>query len=227
MRLKAIAKASFIGAAIVQLASASIIVQSSGNSMASVPLGYYGPYGTATVYAVSWTQDSAYTNVDVSANLFNAGGGGTVDYTLTTAIGPSTSFALDGIISGSVTTPANPTDVDLFQLPALGAGTYYLVLDSPTAGSAWQYNFPFLPSYTTGPGVSFLGDQQAQFAAINNSYTAGSSFSPIGYPVEFEVTGSLAAPVPEPNFFGGIGLALLGVAIALRKHACASRYGKH
>jgi expansin (peptidoglycan-binding protein) len=219
MQLKTIAKATFIGAAMVQLASASIIVQSSGDSLASVPLGYYAPYGTATVYAVSWSQSSAYTNVDVSANLFNAGGGGTVDYTLTTAIGPNTSFALDGIVSGSITTPANPTDVDLFQLPALGAGTYYLVLDSPTAGSAWQYNFPFLPSYTTGLGVSFLGDHQAQFAAINNSYTAGSSFSTIGFPVEFEVTGSPSAPVPEPNFFAGIGVALLGVAAALRKPA--------
>lgn len=219
MHRKAIAKASLIGAAIVQLASASIIVQSSGNSLASVPLGYYAPYGTATVYAVSWTQNSTYTNVDVSANLFNAGGGGIVDYTLTTAIGPTTSFALDGIVSGSVTTPANPADVDLFRLPALGAGTYYLVLDSPTAGSAWQYNFPFLPSYSAGPGVSFLGDQQAQFAAINNSYAAGSSFSTIGYPVEFEVTGSPSAPVPEPNFFAEIGLALLGVATALRKPA--------
>lgn len=217
MQLKTIANVSFIGAAVVQLASASVIVQSSGNSQASVPLGYYAPYGTATVYAVSWSQSSAYTDVDVFANLFNAGGGGIVDYTLTTAIGPTTSFALDGIVSGSVTTPANPADVELFQLPALGAGTYYLVLDSPTPGSAWQYNFPFQPSYTTAPGVTFLGDQQAQFTAINNSYTAGSSFSTIGYPVEFEVTGSPSSTVPEPNYFAAIGLALVGVAAALRK----------
>jgi len=75
MRLDGIAKVGLICAVIVQIAGASTIIQSSGNSEASVPLGYYAPYGTATVYAVSWNQNSSYSNVAVFANLFNPGGG--------------------------------------------------------------------------------------------------------------------------------------------------------
>lgn len=217
MNPKTIAISIFIGAGLVQLAAASTIIQSSGNSEASVPLGFYAPYGTATVYAVSWNQSSAYRNVAVFANLFN-GGGGTVDYTLATAIGPSTSFAQDGIIRGSVTTPANPADVQLFTLPGLAAGTYYLVLDSPTPNSAWQYNFPFLSNYTTAPGVSFRGDQQAQFGSIDTAYTAGSSFSGIGYPVEFAVTGT-PSPTPEPGFLPVIGLLMIGLALRRARSA--------
>ena len=214
-RLGGIVRAGLICAAMAQMAGASTIIQSSGNSGASVPLGFYAPYGTATVYAVSWSQSSSYSNVSVFANLFNPGGGGTVDYTLTTAIGPSTSFAQDGIIRGSVTTPANPADLELFTLTSLAAGTYYLVLDSPTPNASWQWGFPFQPNYTTAPGVSFLGDRQAQFTVIDSAYTAGSGFSGIGYPVEFSVSGTQAT-VPEPNFLAGVGLIM--IAAAIRRH---------
>lgn len=219
MQLKSMAMSIWICAGFVQLAGASTIIQSSGNSEASVPLGFYAPYGTSTVFAVSWSQTSAYNNVAVFANLFTAGGGGTVDYTLTTAIGPSTSFAQDGIIRGSVAPPANPTDVELFTLPELAAGTYYLVLDSPTPNSAWQYNFPFQSNYTTAPGVSFLGDQQSQFGSIDSAFTAGSTFSPINISVEFSVTGT-PSPVPEPSFFAAVGLLMIGMGI------CQVRNGK-
>ncbi len=216
MRLRAIGIMSFLCAVLGPIAGASTIVQSSGNSEATVPLGYYAPYGTATVFGVSWNQSSAYSNVAVFANLFNSGGGGTVDYTLATAIGPASSFAADGIIRGSVTLPASPTDVELFTLPKLAAGRYYLVLDSPTANSGWQYNYPFQSNYTTAPGVTYLGGLQAQFGNIDSAYTAGSSFSGIGYPVEFSVTGTPAA-APEPNLLGGIGLVLIGMVTLLRK----------
>jgi hypothetical protein len=194
-------------------AGASVIVESSGNSEASVPLGYYAPYNTATVYAVSWSQDSTFTGVSLFANLFSPGGG-SADYTLTTAIGPGTSFAADGVAEGSVDTPANPANVELLQLPELGPGTYYLVLDSTNA--AWQYNFPFQSNYTTASGVTYLGSQQAQFTDIDNAYAPGSSFSPIGYPVEFEVTGTSTAP--EPRFDAAIGLLFVGAAVLLRKY---------
>ena len=222
MRLTAIAKAGLICAGIAQMAGASTIVQSSGNSAASVPLGFYAPYGTPTVFAVGWSQTSSYSNVAVFANLFVPGGGGTVDYALVTAIGPSTSFALDGVIHGSVSVPANPADIELFTLPILSAGTYYLVLDSPTPNSSWQYNFPFQSNYTTAPGVTFLGNQQAEFAAIDAAYTPGSTFSPIGFPVEFSVTSTPS--VPEPNLLAGIGLVL--GAMAIRRYRGRQDTGK-
>ena len=215
MNRKAVGTAIFICASLAQWACAGTIVKSSGDSEASVPLGYYAPYGTSTVYAVAWSQSTSYTGVEVLANLFNSGGGGTVDYALVTAIGPGTTFAQDGVIEGSVTTPANPEDVELFDLPVLGPGTYYLVLSSPTEGSGWQYNFPFQSNFTTAPGVSFLGSQQAQFTDIDNTYAPGSTFSGISYPVEFDVTGTAAAP--EPDLAAGIGLALVGFSIMLRK----------
>ncbi len=78
-----------------------------------------------------------------------------------------------------------------YSRTSLAAGTYYLVLDSPTANSGWQHNYPFQSNYTTAPGVTFLGGRQAQFGNIDSTYTAGSTFSGIGYPVEFSVTGPL------------------------------------
>ena len=216
MRLRAIGIMSFLCAVLGPIAGAATIIQSSGNSEATVPLGYYAPYGTATVYGVSWSQNSAYTNLAVFANLFNVGGGGTVDYTLATAIGPASSFTGDGIVRGSVTTPANPTDVELFTLPKLAAGTYYLVLDSPTPNSGWQYNYPPPSTYTTAPGVTYLGGLQAQFGNIDSAYTAGSNFSGINYPVEFSVTGTPTA-APEPNLLSAIGLVLTGMVTLLHK----------
>jgi hypothetical protein len=218
MPLKSIVRIALLCCTLLPLAGASTIIQSLGNSEASVPLGYYTPYGTSTVFAVSWSQSSSYSNVAVFANLFNSGGGGTVDYTLATAIGPSTSFAQDGIIRGSVTTPSNPTDVQLFTLPELAAGTYSLVLDSPTQNSAWQYNYPFVSDYVTAPGVSHLGGRQAQFGAIDSAHTAGSSFTGIGYAVEFAVTGT-PANAPEPNPSAGIGVVLVGLGWLMNRRS--------
>ncbi len=201
---------------LAQAAGASTLIQSGGNSGAAVPLGYYPPYApsglTPIVFAVSWTQTSAYTNVDVFANLFSPGFAGTVNYELVNAIGAGTSFASNGIVRGSATTPTNPADVDLFHLTSLGAGTYYLVLDSTTA--AWLYNFPGTGAFTTTQGVSFNGDLWAPGAAINNTYAPASNFAGNVFPVQFSVTGTAAAP--EPATFGGTGLVLMGLAMGLR-----------
>jgi hypothetical protein len=212
-------------ALLAQVAGATTIVQSAGNSEASVPLGYYTPYAssgmTPIVFAVGWTDTSDYVDVNVFANLFTPGSPGTVNYELVTALGPGTSFAADGIVRGTATTPANPTDVSLFHLSFLQAGTYYLVLDSPVPNTSWQYNFPFQTNDTTAPGVSFLGDQYSFGASINTAYTPGSSFSGIGYPVEFSVTGTAATP--EPATFAVMGMALIGLSIALRAMRPAAR----
>ncbi|HZU28758.1 MAG TPA: PEP-CTERM sorting domain-containing protein [Bryobacteraceae bacterium] len=205
----------FAACLLMAQAGATTIIQSAGNSQSSEPLGYYAPYAsdglTPMVYAVEWTQNATYTGVDFFANLFTVGSPGTANYALVTAIGPGTSFAADGIARGSVTTPTNPTDVDLFHLGSLGPGTYYLVLDSPVPNTAWQYNYPIQGNYTTAPGVTFVGDQWSYGASINSGYTAGSNFSGTSLPVEFAVTGTMATP--EPATFGVIGIGLIGVAV--------------
>jgi hypothetical protein len=209
-----------IGAMLAHTAGATTIIQSAGNSEASVPLGYYAPYApynaTPTVYTVGWTQTSDYTDVDVFANLFTPGSPGTVNYALVDAIGPGTSFAANGIVEGTATTPANPTEVDLFHLTSLAAGTYYLVLDSSVPNTSWQYNFPFQSNFTMDTGVSYLGAASSSGSpSINTGYTPGSTFSGAFYPVEFQVTGNVAAP--EPATLAGTGLALIGLSIVLRR----------
>jgi hypothetical protein len=203
-------------ALLAQAAGAATIIQSNGNSGGSVPLGYYAPYApnnTPIVYAVEWTQTAAFTNIDVTANLFTPGSPGTVNYALVTALGAGTTFAADGIIRGSATTPANPANVDLFHLASLGPGTYFLVLDSPVANTSWQYNFPITGNYTMANGVAFDGDQMSSASSINASYTPGSSFFGVGLPVEFAVTGTAT---PEPATFGLLAMALAGVWIGQR-----------
>jgi hypothetical protein len=214
-----IRKSLLLCALIAQAAGATTIVQSVGNSAASVPIGYYAPYVpynlTPAVFEVAWTQTSAYTGVTVFANLFTPGGGGTVNYELVNAIGPSTSFAANGIIRGSVTTPANPTDVDLFQLPSLGPGTYYLVLDSPSPNTSWQYSYPSGSGYNMDSGVTYRGSEWATASAINTSYTPASNFSGVNIPVEFLVTGTVSSP--EPATFALAGLALIGLSLTLSR----------
>jgi hypothetical protein len=204
---------------LAQAVAASTIVQSIGNSGSSEPLGYYAPYAasgiTPIVYAVEWSQTATYTGVDVFANLFTPGSPGTVDYALVKGIGSGTTFATNGIIHGSVTTPTNPTDVDLFHLGSLGPGTYFLVLDSPVPNTSWQYSFPIQGNYTTATGVTFLGDQWSSGALIDSAYTPGSSFSSAPLPVEFLVTGTVATP--EPATFGLTFLATIGVVIFISR----------
>jgi hypothetical protein len=223
--IKTLCHGLFACALFASAAGATTIIQSSGNSEASVPLGTYQPYlqfgMTPIVYAVEWTDTSDYTDVNVSANLFTPGSPGTVNYELVTAIGPGTSFAADGVVKGTVATPANPTDVSLFQLNFLKAGTYYLVLDSPVANTSWQYNFPFQSNYTTAPGVTFAGDQYSYGTSINTGYAPGSLFQGINYPVEFAVTGTVATP--EPATFAGAGLALVWLSIAMRRSVTRKR----
>lgn len=199
-------------ALMLHAAGAATIIQSTGNSEASEPLGYYAPYApnnTPVVFAVEWTQTAAFTNIDVTANLFTPGSPGTVNYTLVTAIGSGTTFAADGIIRGSAATPTNPANVDLFRLGSLGPGAYFLVLDSPVANTSWQYNFPITGNYAMANGVAFDGDLLSSAASINASYTAGSNFFSVGLPVEFAVTGTAT---PEPATFVLLVIALVGGA---------------
>ncbi|MGA3133101.1 MAG: hypothetical protein ABSD59_20060 [Terracidiphilus sp.] len=202
---------------LAQAAGATTIVQSSGNSDASQPLGYFAPYVpyglTPTVYAVEWSQTATYTGVDVTANLFTSGSPGVVDYSLVTEIGTGTTFATSGIIQGSVTTPINPADVNLFDLSSLGPGTYFLVLSSPVPDTAWQYNDPFSSaSYSTASGVTFLGDEWSNGTSTDSAYGPGSSFTRATVPVEFQVTGTIV-PTPEPAPLGMCLIAIGGFAI--------------
>jgi PEP-CTERM motif len=199
-----------------QFASATTIIQSLGNSGGAEPLGYYAPYGSAEVAAAGWTQTSTYTNIDVAVSLLTPPGNSIIDYTLVTAIGPGTSFAQDGIVQGSVTVPYTYGSVDLFQLPSLGPGTYFLVLDSPSNNTTWLYNYPIGANYVKDAGVSLVGNYVVLGSGIDNTYTPASSFTGYGFPTEFSVTGTLV-PAPEPATLGLFGLSLIGVAVVTKR----------
>jgi len=218
MRANGIGKSFLVGAILAQAAGASIIIQSTGNSHAALPLGYYAPWAaggtTPTVNAVSWTQTSDYVDVDVFANLFTPGSPGFVNYELVNAIGPGTSFAVNGLLRGTAITPINPADVLLFHVPLLRAGTYYLVLDSPVDNTSWLFGYQPDGTYNLAPGVSFQGDQWAYGTGINAAYTPASNFFSTVVPVQFAVIGTAAAP--EPATAGGTGLVLMGFGLLLR-----------
>lgn len=204
---------------LAQAAGATTIVQSNGNSEASEPLGDYAPYApyglTPIVYVVEWSQTATYTSVDVSANLFTPGSPGIVDYSLVTEIGTGTTFATDGIIQSSVTTPINPANLTLFDLSSLGPGTYFLVLSSPVADTSWQFNYPIQGNYSTAPGVTFLGDDWSYGSSIDSLYAPGSSFTGAALPVEFQVTGTATTPEPAP-----LGMCLIAIGVLA---ICTSR----
>jgi hypothetical protein len=216
------ARLALCGGIAAQVAGATTIIESTGNSLGAVPLGYYAPYGSAEVAAVGWTQTSTYTNVDVTTSLLTPTSGGTIDYTLVKAIGPGTSFAVDGITQGSVNFPYLYGSVDLFQLPSLGPGSYYLALDSPTPDTAWLYNYPYLATYTMDSGVSLIGNYSVLGSGIDPSYTPGSSLTGENIAAEFSVTGT-PSTAPEPGTFALLGLSLIGISVALRKIGTVAR----
>ncbi len=216
---KAAGKMLFLLALMAPAAPATTIVEGDGNSTATLPLGFYAPYVqygyTPTVGAVGWHQNNTFQNIDVTATLFIAGGGETLNYELVNAIGPGTSFAANGVTRGTVnfTDPFNVIrSADLFQLPSLGPGNYFLVLDSPTPGDGWIYGYPTSPAPITAPGVSFISSYAAFGpSVIDSAYTPASSFNGINTLLEFSVTGTEAG-APEPST---AGLLILGVACLL------------
>jgi hypothetical protein len=216
-----LARLLLCGGIAAQLAGATTIIESTGNSGGAVPLGYYVPYGSAEVAAVGWTQTSSYANVDVTASLLTPTSGGTIDYTLVKAIGPGTSFAVDGITQGSVNLPYVYGNVDLFQLPSLGPGTYYLVLDSPTPNLAWLYNYPYQATYTMDAGVSLIGNYSVLGSGIDTAYTPASSLVGENIATEFSVTAT-PANAPEPGTFALLGLSLVGFSLVVRRIGSAA-----
>jgi len=102
-----------------------------------------GVNDSLTNWAVSWTQARGTTGVTLSALLSANVPGASVDWWVTTRIGPGTTAA-DIVYAGSTAVADLPGGyIDFDPLPrttlgtglSFGAGTYYLVLDGPAAGS--------------------------------------------------------------------------------------------
>jgi hypothetical protein len=99
------------------------------------PLDGQGEIASYQALGVSWTQSTIYTNLTISAELSGLPTDSLTVY-LTTHIGPGTTVA-NTIAETTVPFPVSTsgfTNVELFDLPALQAGTYYLTFYS--AGSS-------------------------------------------------------------------------------------------
>lgn len=214
-------------------ASADTIVAANGWNQA-LPLGYYAPLApnyTPIVFAISWTQATAYQDVNVAAALFDSTYmptppylGGYVNYSLVNAVGPGTSFSANGITQGTVFIGDQIKDWQLFHLDSLAAGTYYLVLDSSDTASL-MINYPPHPA-TTGTGVTLNGYYVSYAGQRDTAYTPGSSFSYTSEQPEFSITGTPeAAATPEPAnlSMAGAGLLFLGSLLYRRSRLSFNR----
>jgi hypothetical protein len=188
--------------------------------------------GSATTAAavVSWTQASAFTNVNVEAYLFG-GGSPNEQYTayLTNAIGPAAT-AVNNIappitnVSQTFVAPAPGTPTTLFSGLSLGAGTYYLVIQSlntSSGGFMWESKAGLSPTF--GAGVSggqfYLASSDAAYGLLNAGFAPGSVFAEpfIGGSVMYTVTGEASSATPEPLSLGLCGAGLLAIGLARRR----------
>lgn len=216
--------------AIGQAAATPItIVSQTGNNTASYPLGYYAPYGSTNnpgVGAVSWTQTDTFTNVTISANIWQVNGytPGTTHAYLVSAIGNGTTFGTTGVAQATITSlPINPSLLPVLTVSTLGPGTYYLVIDSDAVNSSWTYGYQAPSTVTTAAGVTFGGNFGARGSSVNTSYSPGSSFFqfssgivPFSFSVTTDTPSTDSTNTPEPATFALTALALLAATCVRR-----------
>lgn len=184
-----------------------------------------GPYLSApgnTAQATSWTASRAYTNVTITADVFNStfviSGA-----SLTTQIGPGATSAQQ--IATTTVPPVFGGTATLFTGLNLGPGTYYLVLmfnSGQFSSGAWQVQASASP-ITLGTGVTLGPSLVGPFSSFP-SYGPSASFSGLsstgflndGDRFMFSVTGDAvssptASPVGTPalSVWGLGGLAIL------------------
>ena len=172
--------------------------------------------------AASWSSTVTYSNVSIGFQSNFGPFNGTAF--LMTQIGPGTTSAQQVGSSSYSVISGSPSLTNLFSGLTLGPGTYFLVVASaPLSPGGWDTPFTAGSAVvSTGAGVS-RGAQlivNDSLGSLNLAYLPASSFTPLNsvYDLEFQVTGSPAAQVPEPStlFLLGIGVALLGALRAIK-----------
>jgi hypothetical protein len=198
-------------------ADADTIVSITGQNNGGYVLGALSD-GYSQVVAASWTQTQSYTNVSVYVPILETGSDtidaylvrGTVPQPESNEIAQTTFTAFNGLTTYAV-----------FSGLSLGAGTYSIVLDSPTESNystGWEYSAS--PQITLGTGVSTNGPAYTSFDTSVPSYAPDDPnfrYTNQGVTLDYIVTGTVAS-VPEPSsiVIAGIGLAVLG-GFALRR----------
>jgi hypothetical protein len=210
--------ARFLAVATVTLVVASFVLPVKADTILSVT----GPHGSTLslgaanqTLVTSWSSTVAYSNVSIGFQS-NFGPFNGTAY-LMTQIGPGTTSAQQVGTSSYSVISGTPSLTNLFSGLSLGPGSYYLVVTSgllPPGG--WDTPFTAGPAVvSTGVGV-VRGAQYIvndSLGSLNLAYLPASSFADLNsvYDLEFQVTGSPAAQVPEPStlFLLGMGVTLL------------------
>jgi len=170
------------------------------------------------VLAVGWSQSTAFSAVNITADVAGFYPQVTVDAWLTTRIGPGTT-ALDQIAETSVLVSTDMQPVNLFSDLALGPGTYYLVLSASTVGVWGGTEKASDAVVTSAPGVT--RDDRLLAANFYNGlpdylFPPDSTFQDFptsfyGYNLVYDVTSA-----PEPSLFFLTCASLIGAVMRTR-----------
>jgi hypothetical protein len=174
---------------------------------------------SSSIVSTSWSESKSYTDVSIAALVDSAivGGTPTADAYLTTQIGPGTTTA-DEIARTRFTVPValpvcSPAScgamVTLFSGLSLGPGNYFVTMGPDPISSGVVGWFPALdPTVVLDTGVSegnsFIASGVASYppASAFEVYTIEISppFPPmiVDVAMNLTVTGTAAAPIPEP-----------------------------
>ena len=143
--------------------------------------------------AIGWSSPVQTADLTISVLLDNSASAPS-DATayLTTSIGPGVSAASE-IAQTTVTLPASyQGPVDLFDVPVLAAGTYWLSFSAPTGDIAWAYADP--AAIAGADGIDYIG--YAEVVRPKGLYLPASAFyiDPDSSGYEIEVVANSEPP---------------------------------
>jgi hypothetical protein len=169
--------------------------------------------GFSQVVAASWSQTQSYTGVSVYVPILEDGGSDTIDAYLVRGTVPQPES--NQLASTTFTASNGLATYAIFSNLSLGAGTYSIVLDSPTEAndsSGWEYSAS--PTINLGTGVTSNAPAYLSFDTSVPTYAPNDPnfrFTNQGVTLDYIVTGTVAS-VPEPSsiVLAGLGLAVLG-----------------
>jgi hypothetical protein len=211
----------------ISLAANTVIISVTGSPGLSTLIDYSSVVASSVV-STSWSESKSFSGVTISILVNSAIVGQTpsADAFLTTSIGPGTTV-IDEVASTQFTVPLQlpvcsqyscGADVTLFSGLNLGPGTYFLTLAPDDTSSGEVGWFPAMdPTVLENPGVI---EGTAFFDTSVASYPPAGSFVANDFAMDFTVTGTAVAPVPEPATVTPlVGLGALFLLLTTPSHS--------
>lgn len=194
-----IARLALISFSMAGLSFGSTIVSTLGPLSGSAPgiQPLNNPLTGIDALAVEWSQSSSWTNVSVTAAIFSQSVSSSIDAWVTDSAGDVLFSDLNDTVGIS-----NPGHLQtFFSNIALGPGTYYLLIASPTTttNAGWAEETGNTP-VSTSADATYLGSFSSYgtsiaspLAAHPGTFPGGSANAPA-----FSISGDSSASTPEP-----------------------------